>query len=602
MKTAAPHTSLRFLLMIGCVLATSAGAQWTAYNDCIYDTGQYIAPNVTTYGVGERYTGPTSGELINQADGTGTGVTVTLTQSGGVSWQPTPRYGGSDCAEGTDAHDTFGNLVDMTGVLTYGAEGWIVEITFTGLEPGARYTFATSAARNDYTGRLTIYTIIGADTYTNASTPGVDVLGEDRVRFDTGGNHNEGYVARWTNITAQDGTFTVRAEADPSSPGGRKAYSFDVFMLRRDADPEPAGDLNNDDRVDIADLLIFGGIWLTNPGIPGDLNDDGRVDMGDLGIIAVNWLLDWQAGALQVNITPPDAVAAGAQWSPDGRNWYDSGQTVPDLPVGPYTVQFRDIAGWNEPNDLPVEVAYNDTTVVDAQYVLQAGTVQVMLEPAEARDAGAQWSLDGVTWYESGHTTDPLPVGSYTVMFGAVDGWITPQETPITIADGQATLVTGTYERRTGNLIVTINPPDVRAQARWSIDGTTWYESGQTVENLPVGTYTVQFAPVEGWDAPAAQDVTVLYAQTSLLYADYARQYGQLTVSIEPPDVRNQARWSIDGQTWHEHGHTLDAIPVGTYTLEFNTVAGYTAPAPRSVTITDGTTTAETGTRHSASL
>ncbi len=59
----------------------------------------------------------------------------------------------------------------------------------------------------------------------------MDVLADNRVRFNTGDNYNEGYVARWTGITAADGSFTVRAEADPGSTEGRKAYSFDVFML-----------------------------------------------------------------------------------------------------------------------------------------------------------------------------------------------------------------------------------------------------------------------------------------------------------------------------------------------------------------------------------
>ncbi|MHC4653727.1 MAG: HYR-like domain-containing protein [Planctomycetota bacterium] len=119
----------------------------------------------------------------------------------------------------------------MTGVIYHGSAGWWVDLTFTGLDPTTEYTFATSAARNSYSDRWTIYTLTGADTYTNAGTIGVDVLAENKVRFNTGDNHNEGYVARWTGITATDGSFTVRAEADPCSTDGRKAYSFDVFML-----------------------------------------------------------------------------------------------------------------------------------------------------------------------------------------------------------------------------------------------------------------------------------------------------------------------------------------------------------------------------------
>ncbi|HIJ54217.1 MAG TPA: hypothetical protein HPP66_13870, partial [Planctomycetes bacterium] len=208
------------------------GTPRVAYNDCVYrSSDQYIGDNVTTYGVGGGYGGPTSGLLIDQATGEDMGLRVTLTQSGGVTWQPDPGNGGSDCAVGTDAYDTFGTIADMTGVIYYGSTGWWVDLTFTGLDPATEYTFATSAARCSYTGRWTNYTLTGADTYTNASTSGVDVLAESKVQFNTGDNYNEGYVARWTSITADDGSFTVRAEADPSSTDGRKAYSFDVFKL-----------------------------------------------------------------------------------------------------------------------------------------------------------------------------------------------------------------------------------------------------------------------------------------------------------------------------------------------------------------------------------
>jgi hypothetical protein len=206
------------------------GVARKAYNDCVYRNDQYIADNVTTYSIGNGFTGETSGPLYDQATGEEMGVTVTFTQSGSVNWQPEPGAGGSDTAVGTDAYNTFSGIADMTGVIYYGGAGWWADVTFTGLDPATEYTFAASSARNAYSDRLTIYTLSGADSYTNASTEGVTVLADNKIRFNTGNNHDEGYVARWTGITASDGTFSVRAEADPSSPSG-KAYAFDVFML-----------------------------------------------------------------------------------------------------------------------------------------------------------------------------------------------------------------------------------------------------------------------------------------------------------------------------------------------------------------------------------
>ncbi|MBN2269369.1 MAG: lamin tail domain-containing protein, partial [Sedimentisphaerales bacterium] len=196
------------------------GTERSSYNDCVYEEGQHRGNNVTTYGIGNGFGGAASGPLLDQATGEPTGITATLTQSGGVNWQPSGT-GGSDCAAGTDAYATFGEFADMTGVIYYGSTGWWVDLTFTGLDPSTDYTFATSSARNSYSDRWTRYTISGADAYTNASTAGVYEIpgsGGAAVRFNTGDNHSEGYVARWTGIRASDGTFKVRAEADPDNP------------------------------------------------------------------------------------------------------------------------------------------------------------------------------------------------------------------------------------------------------------------------------------------------------------------------------------------------------------------------------------------------
>ena len=124
----------------------------------------------------------------------------------------------------------------MTGVIYYGSSGWYVDLTFTGLDPAKTYTFATSAARagSTYTDRNTRYTLSGVDAATNGSTPGVNVINNLSVWFNTGDNYSAGYVARWTGIEpGADGSFTVRAEADNPAVQYR-AYAFDVFMLQEE--------------------------------------------------------------------------------------------------------------------------------------------------------------------------------------------------------------------------------------------------------------------------------------------------------------------------------------------------------------------------------
>ncbi|MGO8700153.1 MAG: leucine-rich repeat domain-containing protein [Limisphaerales bacterium] len=73
------------------------------------------------------------------------------------------------------------------------------------------------------------------------------------------------------------------------------------------------------------------------------------------------------------------------------------------------------------------------------------GSLQVTLAPAGAASAGAQWQVDGGLWQSSGDTVPDLAVGSHTVAFSAVSGWITPPRQTVTITDNNTATPTGTY-------------------------------------------------------------------------------------------------------------------------------------------------------------
>jgi hypothetical protein len=81
-------------------------------------------------------------------------------------------------------------------------------------------------------------------------------------------------------------------------------------------------------------------------------------------------------GSLKVTIQPPEAVAAGAQWKAT-RNGYDSGwrnsgDTLTNLPVGQYTVTFKDIPGWTTPADRTVMITKDTTTEDTGTYTIIA--------------------------------------------------------------------------------------------------------------------------------------------------------------------------------------------------------------------------------------
>lgn len=51
----------------------------------------------------------------------------------------------------------------------------------------------------------------------------------------------------------------------------------------------PDGDLNNDCKIDAADLRVLAEAWLGDPNTPADLNHDKRVNQADLAIVAASW-------------------------------------------------------------------------------------------------------------------------------------------------------------------------------------------------------------------------------------------------------------------------------------------------------------------------
>ena len=204
---------------------------WVAYNDCAWASLQ-PETNITKYTLPAE--GTASGSLVDYATGDPLPASVAVSVAGSPGVQVSQgEYSGSEANAGTDAYQTFHGIADSTGVIYYGSTaGWSVTLTFTGLDPAAEYTFATTANRDndrsDYLDRISRFTIADVDGAANASTDGVTVISNESVAFSTGYNTVNGYVARWTGIRpGADGDFTVTAQADDRN----EAYGPSVFML-----------------------------------------------------------------------------------------------------------------------------------------------------------------------------------------------------------------------------------------------------------------------------------------------------------------------------------------------------------------------------------
>ena len=159
--------------------------------------------------------------------------------------------------------------------------------------------------------------------------------------------------------------------------------------------------------------------------------------------------------------------------------------------------------------------------------IAQEGHLQVIIQPQEAIDAGAQWRVGGPPWYDSGHTEPNLAIGSYTVRFKGVDGWNTPANETVQIYDGQTTITTGTYTQPTGSLQVTILPQAaIDAGAQWRADGGAWQDSGYTEPNLAVGSHTVEYSVIADFNEPNSETVQINDGQTTTTTGTYIQHTG----------------------------------------------------------------------------
>ncbi|MHC4744769.1 MAG: chitobiase/beta-hexosaminidase C-terminal domain-containing protein, partial [Planctomycetota bacterium] len=304
-----------------------------------------------------------------------------------------------------------------------------------------------------------------------------------------------------------------------------------------------------------------------------------------------------QKGSIKVDISPAAAVTAGAQWRLDGGDWQNSGTTLSDLPVGGYTLEFKDITGWDKPENETVQINDGALTPVARSYIQQTGSLQVNLSPPAAVSAGAQWRVDGGAWQNSSATVSGLPVGSHTVEFKEITGWNEPGDESVVVYEGQVTFVNGAYVEPAGSLKVTITPAGaVTAGAQWRVDGFDWQDSGATVSGLSVGGHTVEFIDVPGWDKPGAEIVQVNDGELTAITRAYTGQAGSLQVYISPSEaVSAGGQWRVDGGAWQDSGATVLGLGTGSHLIEFKEVVTWIQPTDRTAVINEGEATVVSG-------
>ncbi len=195
--------------------------------------------------------------------------------------------------------------------------------------------------------------------------------------------------------------------------------------------------------------------------------------------------------------------------------------------------------------DRTVTVRMDRDRTVTANFALDTstGAVQVNIQPPLAVTDGASWKVIGkissTNWQPSGDTFPSLKPGNYNIIFKDIPGWITPDNIPVKIPGGPATLVNVTYREIQGAVQVTLTPPQALAGAdgaRWRLDGAgEWRESGATVADVSPGAHTIEFRAKAGWSTAPVQAITVARGLTTIRTGDYGPPAGlPIVTSVSP--------------------------------------------------------------------
>ena len=116
-----------------------------------------------------------------------------------------------------------------------------------------------------------------------------------------------------------------------------------------------------------------------------------------------------------------------------------------------------------------------------------------------------------------------------------------------------------------------------------------WRASGEKLENLAPGDYSIEFKPVPGRVTPETKTIPVVSGVNPLVLAAYLPERGASTTASGKIEVNLEngvGAWRLRGDSvWQNSGVKLSGLIPGVYVLEFRQLPGFDAPLSRQVQI-----------------
>ncbi|MBF0243155.1 MAG: DUF1566 domain-containing protein, partial [Desulfamplus sp.] len=125
----------------------------------------------------------------------------------------------------------------------------------------------------------------------------------------------------------------------------------------------------------------------------------------------------------------------------------------------------------------------------------------------------------------------------------------------------------------------------------------SYYWSSTTNSNYIFTAWEMHFSSEGGYRYYDKLSNTKYVRAVRNIQATPTEDFGSLKVSISPEEaVTAGAKWRIDSGDWHDSNETVFNIAVGTHTVSFKDITGWTTPASQTVTVENGKTATATAT------
>ena len=253
-----------------------------------------------------------------------------------------------------------------------------------------------------------------------------------------------------------------------------------------------------------------------------------------LNALSGSTIVTTTTGAIQVTLNPN---TIGGMWKLDNGTNQVSGAIASQVTPGSHTISFTAVTSWITPASQTVTVSAGNTVQAVGTYTsAQHGSIQITVAPAGVVSAGGTWQLDGVNKL-SGVMVTNITLGTHTVSFTTVSGWVTPASFNVNVTANLFYITSVTYAKvPTGNVVVNISPSAAGAAgARWFIDGGSLHTSGSVVTNLSTGFHTLQYTTIPGYTSPPISVVNIVSNMTSTINVTY------IAAAVKPKVIAKDA-------------------------------------------------------------